>query len=184
MSKKQNNVNANAPKSQKNPIVAISYGHSKFNEIVAVGGSLILDCRETGKSLNPKTTTEAFQKRFGEFYGLVPALAFRKLERHGEWLAHAANAAQAVAKIAKKTPVTLIGWNTAHLKAVAMLVAKADTEVHPILEWEHPDRGPGRSLIESPSDDEFSAQLNKFLPLGAETNAKPMAFSKFAKLLG
>lgn len=163
-----------------NTVVAVSYNHSKFEEIVPKGVHLVIDCRETGGSVNPKTTARALAKRYGKYYGLVPALAFRALERPHEWLLHAAPAAAKLAKLAEKTPIALIGWNTAHLKAVAQLVAKA-ASVKPILEWEM-NGNCGRSLVRAPSDEELAKQMAKFLYCAAVT--KPLSFAEAAKLLG
>lgn len=173
--KKNKEVKANA-------IVAVSYNHSKFEEIVLKGAFLVIDCRETGGSVNPKTTSAALAKRYGKYYGLVPALSFRALERPHEWLLHAVPAAAKLAELAEKTPIALIGWNTAHLKAVAQIVAKAsEGAVKPILEWEM-NGNCGRSLVRIPTDKELAAQMAKFLYCAQVV--KPLSFTEAAKLLG
>lgn len=165
-----------------NPVVAVSYNHSKFEEVVPKGAYLVIDCRETGGSANPKTTSASLAKRYGKHYGLVPALAFRALERPHEWLLHAAPAAAKLAELAKKTPISIIGWNTAHLKAVAQLVAKAsEGRVKPILEWEM-NGNCGRASVRAPTDKEFATQMAKFLYCATVT--KPLSFAEAAKLLG
>lgn len=185
MSNKNNNeVKSNGLTSHANAVVAVSYNHPNFEEIVPKGAYLVVDCRETGGSTNPKKTSIALAKRYGKHYGLVRALAFRELERHDEWLAHAAPAAEKLAQLAFKTPIAIIGWNTAHLKAVAQLVAKAsEGKVKPVLEWEMNGTA-GRSLVRVPTDGEFKTQLCKFLPFGIVSTAKPCTFGEVADLLG
>lgn len=175
--------NEKATKVKVNAVVAVSYNHSKFEEIVPKGTYLVIDCRETGNSVNPKTTSAALAKRYGKYYGLVPALSFRALERPHEWLLHAVPAAAKLAKLAMQTPIAIIGWNTAHLKTVAQLVAKAsDEKVKPILEWEM-NKNRGRSLVRTPTDEELARQMAKFLYC-AQMAAKPLTFAEAAKLLG
>lgn len=178
--KKKSMSNEKNKEVKANAVVAVSYNHSKFEELTPKGVYLVIDCRETGGSANPKTNSASLAKRYGKHYGLVPALSFRALERPHEWLMHAVPAAAKLAELAAQTPIALIGWNTAHLKAVAQLVAKASSgAVKPILEWEMNGKG-GRSLVRTPTDEELAKQMAKFLYSPAMT--KPLSFAA-AKLL-